>query len=246
MSRWLVRTAAREHASTRLFCLPHAGGGASLYRSWAAELPSWIDPVAVQLPGRENRLAEAPFTQAQRATEAIVDALRGELDRPYALFGHSMGALLAFEAARQLGREGTPSPTRLFVAGHRAPHCPEPVDRIHDLPDDQFIRRVRHLQGTPDEIFDEPSLRELFLPLLRADFELCDGYSFRPGPPLDCPVTAVGGSSDPHVPREALKEWRTLTRGPFETATVSGGHFFVNESRAELLRVVVAGLRSPG
>jgi medium-chain acyl-[acyl-carrier-protein] hydrolase len=226
-----------------LFCLPYAGGSASLYRDWAAQLPDTVEVCPVQLPGREQRLDERPFSRIEPLVEALAVALRPQLDIPFALFGHSMGALIAFELARQLRRQGLPMPVHLFASGRHAPHRPDPVPPIHNVPDETLLAEVRRLQGTPDGIWEDPELRALFLPILRADFSVNESYRHIREAPLACGISAFGGLEDYKVGREDLTGWRQHTQGAFALRMLPGGHFFMRESAStRLLHAISAQL----
>lgn len=226
-------------AGVRLFCFPYAGGGASVYRRWSETFPPGIEVCPVQLPGRENRLREAPYTNLVPLVRDAAQALGPYLDRPFAFFGHSMGALISFELTRHLRREGLPLPIQLFLAGRHAPHLPERDNVTYNLPDAELIEEIKCLQGTPAEVLEHPELMQLILPLLRADFEVCQTHQFEHGPPLDCPVTVFGGLQDKEVPREDLQGWAEHTTGASTLRMLPGDHFFVNSSR-QLLCLAIA------
>jgi medium-chain acyl-[acyl-carrier-protein] hydrolase len=235
---WVVRRPCNAPLRLRLFCFPYAGGGTQIYRSWAGTLPGDIEVCAVQLPGRERRHAEPPIRSIAYATDALSAALRPYLDLPFALFGHSMGAVLAYEIARRFLTETGCEPYHLFVSGHRAPHLTMRKKPLHRLPDDDFLTGMKALNGTPAEVFEYPELIELFLPMLRADFELVETYGELDGPRLSCPVTAMGGDADPDVPPEDIAAWRGVTKGPFRSLLFKGDHFFVNTARVPLLKAL--------
>jgi medium-chain acyl-[acyl-carrier-protein] hydrolase len=234
--RWIAKQPSRRAARLRLFCLPYAGGGARIYRGWADALPGDVEVCAVLLPGRDQRHGEKPIPHIGAAVEALSTALREHLDLPFAVFGHSMGAVLAYEVSRRLAVLSGQEPAHLFVSGHRAPKLPRRRRSLHYLPDGEFVSGVRALNGTPAEVFEHPELVELLLPMLRADFELVETYAELPGPRLSCPVTALGGRDDADVPREDIEAWRSVTSGPFEAMLLDGGHFYVNTARNTLLR----------
>src|SRR5262245_15762688 len=183
----------------RLFCLPYAGGSAQIYRRWPSYLREGIDTCAVQLPGRGNRLKEAPFDRPEPLVEAVLQGILPYTHKPFAVFGHSMGAILGFELVRKLETLYQRSPERLIVSGCRAPHLPLNEPRLYDIPEPEFIEHVRQLNGTPREVLEHPELMSLMLPLLRADFAVCQTYVYSPGPQLACPITALGGIEDAEV-----------------------------------------------
>jgi medium-chain acyl-[acyl-carrier-protein] hydrolase len=218
----------------RLFCLPFAGGGSAIFHAWRAHLSADIELAKIQLPGRETRLREKAYTRMAALIEALTQALLPWLDRPFAFFGHSMGALIAFELSRALRRQHGMSPCHIFVSGFRAPQLPPP-EEVTGLPDAHFIERMRQYGGIPELVFQDPELLEIFLPILRADFELLDTYAYQPEEPLDCPLTAFGGDHDPKVSADKILAWQTQTAGEFTSHILPGGHFFINESQAQLL-----------
>ena len=245
MDPWIVRKSAMAIPRLRLFCFPYAGGGALIYRAWTQALPDDVELCAVQLPGREQRLREPPIRRVSQAVDLLSAALARHLDRPFAIFGHSMGAVLGYETARRLLVDTGIEPCRLFVSGHRAPHLPSRKPPLHGLPDDAFIAGVKALDGTPADVFEDKELMGLVLPMLRADFELVETYAELPGPRLSCPVMAMGGDADTDVPMEDITPWQDVTRGPFKSAFFRGGHFFLNTARDDLLEVLVNELPAP-
>lgn len=236
-------------ARTLLFCLPYAGGSAMrIYGRWQRQLPAHVEVVPVEIPGRGSRIAETPLTSVDAIARDVVGTLVDRIDRPYALFGHSLGALVAFELARRLEHlHGRPA-THLTVSGHRAPHLPPPVEGQYDytLPDPEFKQRLRELAGTPEEVLAHEELLELVIPILRADFEAADTYRWRPGPRLSCPITVYGGADDPEAPPQLLPPWSTLTSGPGDVRVLPGGHFFLNDRVAEVLEGIAGDLEPAG
>lgn len=244
LNRWITYASPKKEARLRLFCFPCAGGSALMYRRWAEALPPDVAVYPVQLPGRGTRRAEKPFTNIKPLVEALLPVIAPYSDKPFAMFGHSMGASIAFELARQLRRVHGVEPRRLFVSGRRAPHLPKLRRPLHDLPEDEFIEELRRLNGTPPEVLADRQLMELMIPLLRADFSVAETYEFQPGEPLGCPITVFGGVSDEHVEREALAAWREHTSGPFVLRMFEGDHFFVETARPILLQAVAGELRA--
>nr|QEO74445.1 thioesterase [uncultured bacterium] len=241
---WFAPLTPRPDAEVRLVCLPYAGGGATIYRGWSEILPAEVEVVPVQLPGREWRLKERPLRRMEDVVAALSTEIEPLTDRPFALFGHSMGALIGFELTRALRRRGGAMPQHLFVSGHSAPQRGDlRRDRpYHAAPDDEFVAMLRAMNGTPPGVLDHPELLELILPALRADFELCERYVCEPDAPLDVPVTALAGIADPLVPPDAVEPWRQQTTAAFSLRVLPGGHFFLNESRDLVLRIVVNAL----
>ena len=236
---WLSRPRSRRApARLRLFCLPYAGGGAQIYRSYAQALPADVEVSAVLLPGREKRFLEPALDSVDAIVDQLARVMAEQVDLPYAIFGHSLGALVGFELVRRLRNEGRPLPVRLFASGHRAPHVPDPDPPIRHLPDAQFIEELRKLNGTPQEAFESPELLELLLPMLRADFTAAETYAYCSDAPLPCPITALGGASDDMVTAEALQAWEQHTSGDFEYHVLQGDHFFIHQCHDEVMRIL--------
>lgn len=235
---WVTCPMPNPQAWLRLFCFPYAGGGASNFLTWSDDLPPDIEVCPIQLPGRENRLRKMPFTRLPPLVQALVQALLPYLDTPFAFFGHSMGALIGFELARQLRRQYGLGPVHLFVSGHRAPQIPNPRPLIHQLPESAFVEELRRFDGTPELVLQNTEVMEVFLPILRADFSICETYIYSPEDPLECPISAFGGLQDLLVSRHDLEAWRDQTLGSFTLRMFPGGHFFLHNARALLLRAV--------
>jgi medium-chain acyl-[acyl-carrier-protein] hydrolase len=230
-SRWLAYREVNPRARRRLFCFPYAGGGASAYRGWAAALPADLEVCPVQLPARESRLREAAFERPAPLVAALAEALQSHLDLPFAFFGHSMGAMIAFELTRELRRRGGPQPLHIFVSARRAPQVPAREEAIHDLPEPEFLAKLRELNGTPEEVLQHAELMRLLMPVLRADFAVNETYVYRLEAPLDAGISAFGGLGDVEVTREDLALWSEHTRGPFRLRMLPGDHFFLHGAR---------------
>ncbi|HEY0192907.1 MAG TPA: alpha/beta fold hydrolase, partial [Kofleriaceae bacterium] len=225
---WITRPQLHPGAALRLICLPYAGGGASVFRTWPAALPPQIEVWAIELPGRETRAREAPLASRRVLVQQLTEALMPRLHAPFAIYGHSMGSLLAFDLTRELRRRGGPRPEHLFMSGRRAPQLPEVVP-MHDLPEPQLIERLRQLGGISDAVLAERELMDYFLPLLRADLSIVEAEPYTAAPPLDVPITALGGREDTRVPEADLTPWGEQTTGRFEHEMFDGGHFFLQQ-----------------
>lgn len=225
-----------------MFCFPYAGGGASIYRGWAAALPPDVEVCPVQLPGREGRLREPPFDRLGPLIEAAAEALAPHFGMPFVFFGHSMGAMIGFELARELRRRGGPLPLHLFAAGRRAPQVPSREEPIHDLPDEQFFAELRNLNGTPEEVLQHAELMRLLCPILRADFAVNETYTFAPGEPFDFGISAFGGLGDADITRDDLSGWQAHTRGRFRLRMLPGDHFFLHGARDLILEATARDL----
>jgi medium-chain acyl-[acyl-carrier-protein] hydrolase len=241
---WLILAKPNPAADLRLFCLPYAGGSPMIFCDWPAYLPPNVEVCPIQLPGRAMRLSHPPFTRVDALIEALVPALQPFLNKPFAFFGHSMGGLLSFELARALRLKFSLEPEAVFIAGRQAPPLHERTSIIYDLPEPRFLEELRHLNGTPPEVLEQPELMRLLVPLLRADFELCQTYVYQPGPVLDCPLYVFGGLDDREVNYEELDQWRGYTTGPFSLRMLPGDHFFIRRSQAQLLQMISKDLKT--
>jgi surfactin synthase thioesterase subunit len=242
---WFSVPIPKPAAGTRLFCLPYAGGGASVYFAWSRALREQpIEVLAVQPPGRENRLRDTPCDDLDRLVSSLADAIAPLVDRPYGLFGHSMGALVAFELTRVLRDRGARLPERLFVSGAHAPQVARDEEPLRSIVDDAaFVEAVAsRYGGIPQIVLENAELRGVIVPALRADLAVTETYAYREAPPLPCPIAAYGGSSDPMVREDRLERWREQTTGEFSCRLFDGDHFFLNGARDALLSDVTARL----
>jgi medium-chain acyl-[acyl-carrier-protein] hydrolase len=205
-------------------------------------MPDEVEVLAIQLPGRSTRLSEPPFTRLSPLIQALARVLPPYLDRPFAFFGHSMGALIGFELARHLRKHDQPSPLRLFVSGNSAPHLPRSDPPTYDQPEPEFLETLRKLKGTPEGVLQHPELRKLLLPTVRADFAVCETYVYEEGAPLAAPISAFGGLQDSRVGREELEAWREQTSLDFVIRMLPGDHFFLHSCRPLLLRALALEL----
>ncbi|MGN9809234.1 thioesterase II family protein [Micromonospora sp. BQ11] len=236
---WIVGAPRRGATpALRLFCLPYAGGGSSAYAAWQAALGTGVEVCPVELPGRQTRWRDPAYTGVRPLVEDLASALTDELEVPYALFGHSMGSIVAFELARELRRRGAAPPRVLFAAGGLAPGLRRASPDIHDQPDRLVVDRLLRLGGLDEEIAAEPELLELLLPTIRADFSICETYEYRPEPPLPCPIVAFAGDRDEEVPPARVAPWREHTSAGFALHVLPGGHFFPMTARETLLHTV--------
>jgi medium-chain acyl-[acyl-carrier-protein] hydrolase len=231
-----------SQARLRLFCRPYAGGASGIFRDWEAKLPDAIDVRAIELPGRGARFAEPPILELADLVSGLKDGLAGWLDRPFALFGHSLGALVGYELARTFQGEEANRFVHLFVSGHRAPHLPDPHPALHQLADPELIEELRQLNGTPEELLDNPDWARLFLPIIRADLTAGETYRYVAADPLQVPISAFGGIHDPEVAPEEVNEWVIHTSAECQIRHYDGDHFFLNPFRDELLAAIVGDL----
>jgi surfactin synthase thioesterase subunit len=243
-SLWFPYRPDDTPAGLRLFCLPPAGGGASGYRAWLGAFGRRVEVVPVQLPGREGRLGEEPVGSAAELVERLVEPVLAHAGAHFALFGHSMGALLAHDLAYALSERGRP-PTHLIVSAHLPPHL------VHqhrwelsaaDMSDVDLRAYLEEQVGTPPAILDLPELMDLVLPILRADLGLCQSYRHTPRPPLPIPITALGGDNDPVVTGDLLARWSERTSGGFRLRILPGNHHYVYDDVAAITGAVSSAL----
>jgi medium-chain acyl-[acyl-carrier-protein] hydrolase len=238
-SPWLKVYKRPAAVSMRLFCFHFAGGGASMYHKWADRLPRGIELIAIQLPGREWRIAEPPFRRLEPLRRDLADVLTPFLDRNYMVFGHSMGALVSFELIQELRRRGLRQPLLFMPAGRGAPQLPDEDPPIHHLPESRFIEALEpESREALQPVLRDDGLKTLVLPILRADYELCESYRYPGYPPLECPIVALGGIDDTSVEEGDLVAWKQQTTGEFRHRRLPGGHFFVRSQEALVLRSI--------
>ncbi|MFF0587357.1 thioesterase II family protein [Streptomyces sp. NPDC003781] len=245
MGDWIRRFHPAPHAGSRLLCFPHAGGSASAYHALSAAVAGNTEPLIVQYPGRQERLGEPCAERAEEVVAAVLAALPAPADgTPTILFGHSMGALLAFETARRLAAEGR-TPAALFVSGRRGPSLPQrPARRkpVSEMSDAELINEIKQLSGTADELLTSPDFLPLLLPPLRADYRIVDNYVYRSAPRLDCPVTVLAGDKDPDVTVEGGRAWESETQAACTLHMLAGGHFFLDDHLPYLTDLITSAL----
>jgi phthiocerol/phenolphthiocerol synthesis type-I polyketide synthase E len=231
--RWLLCRRRRPEAGLRGYFFPHSGGSPGEFMAWTEELPD-LELWGVQLPGRGSRAEEPAFTSMPELVGAFLDEVR--LDPPFVLFGHSLGALVAYEIACALRDAGRPGPEQLWVSGIRAPHVHRPDRGLHRLSGRELAEAVGDEYGSiPPELLAAPELLDMLLPVLQADLSIVGSYRARPRAPLDCPIAVLGGDED-RERGDLLTRWRHHTTGSFDVRSFPGGHFYFREQRADVLR----------
>jgi pyochelin biosynthesis protein PchC len=241
-SGWLRTFSPRPGARVRLVCLPHAGGGASWFSTWGSEVDPTIEVLAVQYPGHEDRFSEPAVDVMEPLADAIAGALRSLAGQPLVLFGHSMGAMVAYEVARRLQRSDPDCPACLVVSGSCAPHV-RGGGRMQ-LDDDALLADLTRLGGTRPDVLEYTDLRTLILPLVRSDYRLVRAYAWRSGAALRCPIGVVLGDRDPEVTEQSARAWGELTIAPSELKLIPGGHFYLVSERSALLAWLQRWLRA--
>lgn len=239
---WLALSKPDPQASLRLFCFPYAGAGPSIFRNWGAHLPLTVEVCPIQLPGRDNRLSETLFTNILSPVNALAQGLSPYLDKPFAFFGHSLGAIIAFELARELRSAYGLEPAILFASARRAPHLVNRAPITYNLPEPEFKQELSRLSGTPGDVLKDPELMQLVMPILRADFQISETYVYSAEPALSCPITALGGLKDSDVTPRDLEAWREHTVASFGLKMLPGDHFFLRTYESALLEILSAEL----
>jgi len=234
--------ASNNSGRVRLFSFPHAGAGASVFHDWKDLLPDFIEFYPVQLPGREDRIIETPYTHMPDLIPDLVDALHPYLDRPFAFFGHSLGAVISYELALALRQMQGMLPIHIFVSGHIAPHISDSRPPIYKLPKAAFVDKLKLFNGISAEVFANQELMELLLPTIRADFTLSETYAYQTDKPLNCPISAYGGLQDPYVSRQDLEAWQDHTTATFTVRLFPGDHFYLLSEEKLLVRTVASDL----
>ncbi|HKY34939.1 MAG TPA: thioesterase domain-containing protein [Polyangiaceae bacterium] len=237
---WIARRPLKKCARLRLFCLPYAGGSAAIYHRWHAAFPQNVDLCPIELPGRIARLKEPPFSDLPALIKALHEGVAALLDVPFAFFGYSMGALIAYEWARELMRRGERSPERLIVAARGAPHLPPAF--VHDsasASDEQVIANIFGRYGQRlQAVLAEPDMRTIVLGIMRADLTLLDSYVYQGDGQLSVPIAAIGGEHDPLVARDSLRAWNKVTSANFSEWMLAGDHFFIDTDRGRLIQII--------
>lgn len=237
-ARWVRPYRLSPMPRWRLACFVHAGGSASFFRDWAAALPAEIDLLAIQYPGREDRFGEPCLTSMDSLAEAASEALRSYADRPLALFGHSFGAVVAYEAATHLERQGV-AIGHLIVSAHPAPQC-QRGGQLHAGPDQGLLDDVQRLAGRPNPLLADPALREMFLPGLRNDYRIVETYGRQQPRPLEARISVFHPEQDPEVDLDESRAWQAASHQPLHLRRWSGEHFYLVEQRQAVLAALAA------
>jgi medium-chain acyl-[acyl-carrier-protein] hydrolase len=244
MTPWIKQFNSKPDSTLRLFCFPHAGGSASVFYPWNRLFPANIEVCAIQLPGREERIAEPVFKNFRALVESLESTLQPCLDKPFAFFGHSLGALIAYETARKMQSTRSGLPFHLFASACRAPHIPKKTPDIHQLSDPEFIEEIKQYKGIPESVLQHRELMELMLPILRADFTLNEVYSHTPGPPLDCPICAYCANEDPGIQIKDMEKWQNHTTSDFLLRLFPGGHFYIFDNPKQVIQSIIEDIDS--
>lgn len=235
---------AQNVVRLRLFAFHYAGGSANVFRKWQESLPQAVKVMPVELPGHGARLGEPLLPSMPEVVAEVAKSIMGNLDKPFVFFGHSMGALLAFELASLLRRQFLPQPVHLIVSAHGAPHLTGAHEPIHQLPDAQFIQKLVNLNGTPEGVLNNPELRALFLPIIRNDFQVCETYKYKGSTPFDFPITVYGGEKDSEVDYKSLAAWGQHSTAGINIRMFGGDHFFIHSHAQDFLQQLSKDLKT--
>lgn len=239
-SKWFLVTKPKPQAEFRLFCFPYAGGSATAYSAWAELLPDNVELVAIQPPGRANRLGEPLLTSVPDMAGGVADAIGPWLDRPYMIYGHSLGSIVSFELLHALRARGLALPFHYFCGARRAPHFPPRIAPIHNYPLEEFKAELKTLNGTPEIILNNADLMDIFVPILRTDFKAAYNYRREPAIRIECPASVFNGAKDDKVLEEDMMGWQEHFAGKVDFRTFEGGHFFMDENRQDVLDAIGA------
>lgn len=240
-SPWFAHVQSSSNASLRLFCFPYAGGSAAIFRRWQRSLPMGVEIYPVELPGHGQRFRITPHTRISELIPPAAEALLPYLDRPFAFFGHSMGALIGFELACYIRTTHDLEPVQLLVAGRSAPQVVHESKPLWNRSGADLIVELKRLKGTPEKLLEDPEAMAFWLPLLRADFELVEAHTWSRST-LSCPIVAYGGLQDKDVSRESIAAWRDKTVGAFCLRMLPGDHFFIANAQASFLEILALDL----
>ncbi|AHH94588.1 alpha/beta fold hydrolase [Kutzneria viridogrisea] len=238
---WLRRYHPAEPGAVRLVCLPHAGGSASFFFPVSKALAPKLDVISVQYPGRQDRRADPCIDSIAELADRVYEELVPQTEQPFAFFGHSMGATLAFEVALRLEQRLGRVPVALFASGRRAPSAHR-EEFVHLRDDDGLVAELKQLSGTDSKVLGDEEVLRMVLPAIRGDYKAAETYRYQPGPKLSCPVTVLVGDADPKVDLAEARAWQEHTTGDFELKVYPGGHFYLASRQAEVLGVISAQL----
>jgi medium-chain acyl-[acyl-carrier-protein] hydrolase len=237
-NEWFVIPKPNVNADLKLICFPYAGGSASTYLPWIKNLPDNVELIIIQAPGRGTRMGELAYSDMQTLIGDLVKIIPSVLNKPYILFGHSLGSRIAFELMSQLKKLSHALPQHFIASGSRGPHHKSMKEPIYDLPDDEFIEELKGLNGTPQAVLENKELMELFLPLLKADFEIANRYYYTEKACFDCPITVFGGEYDVDICLSKLSSWGTFFETDADVHLFPENHFFIDSQSKQVQQKV--------
>ena len=245
-NRWLARPRGAHERTSRMFCVPHVGAGAAAFNPWIPLLPTEVELCGVRLPGRESRLREPLAEDWREVVDALREALTPLLDLPYVLLGHCSGSVLTFELGRRLVDAGNPAPVMIVLSSAPGPSARRIDEPLHLLPRQELLEQVVAFGGMPAEILDDPELMALFEPILRADYRVVERLEYSPGPPLDVPITVIGGKHDAFVSEESMAAWATETTREFTLHLLDAGHYILTEAGPLVADIITSHMPEAG
>ncbi len=237
-SRWFIKPKPNPRADVRLICFPYAGGNASTYAPWADMLPEDVELVAIQPPGRSSRISEKLIYSMDEMVDGLCGAGLPLIDKPYVIFGHSLGSRIALEFMKRLMLFSMPMPVHYIASGSRAPHIAIQDKRLSELPEKEFMSELRVLNGTPEIVLKNQKLMELCVPILRADFSIGDNYCYQSATKFACNASVFNGLNDQGITGEQLSAWQQHFLPTLQFESFSGDHFFIDSSRRQVLECI--------
>jgi surfactin synthase thioesterase subunit len=235
---WIRRFHGGPDRLATLICFPHAGGSASYFSPLSDMLKSRLQVLAVQYPGRQDRLHERRLSTIDEFVDGAFTALEPVMKQPIALFGHSMGAMIAFEVTTRMKRRLDAAPVTLFVSGRRAPSRYREEENVYLRDDKGLIAELKGLSGTDMRVLDDPDVLSMVLPSMRSDYTAVETYRYQPGPKLDCPIVGLVGDEDPKADLDEVQAWQDHTSGRFQLHRFSGGHFYLADHRRTVADII--------
>lgn len=242
LHQWMPRLGGQPRARIRLYCFAHAGGGASVYYAWNNLLPDWVELCPIQLPGREERLDEPCVASMSELVDVLAPLIFESLDRPFCLYGHSMGACLGFEIAKRLKIDCGKEALHLFVGAHRSPDQPYPHPSVNGVSKAELLRVLSRFNGLPQAVLDNAELMEVLFPILRADLLVCESYRYRADSTLQAPITVFNGRFDRNVMDADLNGWQQQTDGVCNIVPLNGDHFFLKTHSDVVLKTILQAI----
>ena len=237
-SPWFVTINPKPLATMRLFCFPYSGGDAFVFRDWVSLLPSTIEVIAIELPGRSTRFHETPVDNLSSIIDSLVKDFKAISNKPFVFLGHSVGAKISFELCKALRSEKLPLPFHFFASGSRAPQIPLREKPIYNLPDKEFIQELEKYNGVPNLVLKDNELMSIFLPMIRSDFTISNTYHYTKVEPFPFDITALGGIDDPTVTEDDIMAWKIHTSKQFCHQMLPGDHFFIKKSQKQILEII--------
>lgn len=238
INNWYLKYENKPHAPIRLFCFHHSGGGASVYHPWLKLLSPNIEMIAIQLPGRESRFTEPLTNNLNEIVEKLTEHFNFYKGKPYIIFGHSLGGLLAYEFTKSIQRHYSLLPNQLIISATKAPHLPFRMKHLSKLDSKALKEELKVYNGIDEHLLSNDELLELFLPIIKSDFSISETYNYTHSNPLSCDILAISGTEDKTVNENEVQAWSKHTEGKFEHTSIAGGHFFIKEHQKEILELI--------